>query len=65
MSLVKVPQMLPTHVRVVGRVDHPHIADKGQGPSLELLALEPFPEVVAEIYAEINETNGSNVPAPK
>ncbi|MBD3857748.1 MAG: hypothetical protein IFK92_14735, partial [Acidobacteria bacterium] len=26
---------------------------------------EPFPEVVAEIYAEINETYGTNVPAPK
>jgi ribonuclease Z len=26
---------------------------------------EPFPEVVAEIYAEINDTYGTNVPAPK
>ncbi|MBD3872592.1 MAG: hypothetical protein IFK91_06700, partial [Acidobacteria bacterium] len=26
---------------------------------------QPFPEVVAEIYAEINETYGTNVPAPK
>jgi ribonuclease Z len=26
---------------------------------------EPFPEVVAEIYAEINETYGTEVPAPK
>jgi len=26
---------------------------------------EPFPEVVAEIYAEINDKYGTNVPAPK